>query len=62
MRLVAYCRVSTNKDEQLESLANQQEFFEQFAIRNNHTLVKMYSDEGISGKQMNNRKEFSAKS
>lgn len=58
MRLVAYCRVSTNKDEQLESLANQQEFFEQFAIRNNHTLVKMYSDEGISGKQMNNRKEF----
>lgn len=58
MRLVAYCRVSTNKDEQLESLANQQEFFEQFAARNNHTLVKMYSDEGISGKQMNNRKEF----
>lgn len=58
MRLVAYCRVSTNKDEQLESLTNQQEFFEQFAARNNHTLIKMYSDEGISGKQMNNRKEF----
>lgn len=58
MRLVAYCRVSTNKDEQLESLANQQEFFEQFAARNNHTLIKLYSDEGISGKQMNNRKEF----
>lgn len=58
MRLVAYCRVSTNKDEQLESLANQQEFFEQFAARNNYTLVKLYSDEGISGKQMNNRKAF----
>ena len=58
MRLVAYCRVSTNKDEQLESLANQKEFFEKFAERNNHTLVRMYSDEGISGKQMNNRKEF----
>lgn len=58
MRMVAYCRVSTNKDEQLESLANQQEFFEQFATRNNHTLIKLYSDEGISGKQMTNRKEF----
>lgn len=58
MRLVAYCRVSTNKDEQLESLANQHEFFKQFAIKNNHTLIKVYSDEGISGKQMNNRKEF----
>ena len=58
MRLVAYCRVSTNKNEQLESLSNQQEFFQQFAKNNNHTLIKMYSDEGISGKQMNNRKEF----
>ena len=27
MRLVAYCRVSTNKDEQLESLENQKAFF-----------------------------------
>ena len=58
MRLVAYCRVSTDKEEQLESLANQQEFFEKFAARNNHELVKIYSDEGISGKQMKNRKEF----
>ena len=58
MRLVAYCRVSTDKNEQLESLANQQEFFESFAERNNHTLIKMYSDEGISGKQMKNRKAF----
>ncbi len=58
MRLVAYCRVSTDKDEQLESLTNQQEFFEKFAARNNHDLIKIYSDEGISGKQMKNRKEF----
>ncbi len=58
MRLVAYCRVSTDKEEQLESLANQQVFFEKFAERNNHTLVKIYSDEGISGKQMKNRKGF----
>ena len=58
MRLVAYCRVSTDKDEQLESLANQQEFFEKFATRNHHDLIKIYSDEGISGKQMKNRKEF----
>lgn len=58
MRLVAYCRVSTDKEEQLESLANQRDFFEKFAAKTGHTLVKIYSDEGISGKQMKNRKEF----
>ena len=33
-------------------------FFEEFAKRNNHTLLKVYSDEGISGKDMIKRKSF----
>ena len=58
MRIVAYCRVSTNHEEQLESLENQRIFFEEFAKRNNHTLLNVYSDEGISGKDMTKRKSF----
>lgn len=58
MRVGAYCRVSTEKEAQLESLKNQKEFFQQFCIRQNHELVHIYADEGISGKQMRKRKQF----
>lgn len=58
MRLAAYCRVSTDKEEQLESMENQRAFFEEFAQKQGHDLVKIYADEGISGKQMNNRRAF----
>lgn len=57
-RVVAYCRVSTEKEEQLHSLRAQQEFFEKYCKDNNYELIEIYSDEGISGKQMKNRKEF----
>ena len=50
MRMAAYCRVSTEKEEQLSSLENQREFFEQYADKEGDTLVKIYADEGISGK------------
>ena len=52
MRMAAYCRVSTEKEEQLSSLENQREFFEQYADKEDDTLVKIYADEGISGKSM----------
>ena len=58
MRMVAYCRVSTERDEQMESLANQREFFKKFAERNHYNLVGIYSDEGISGKQIHKRTSF----
>ncbi len=58
MRLVAYCRVSTEKEAQLESLENQKTFFEEFAEKQGHNLIRIYADEGISGKQTANRKEF----
>ena len=58
MRMAAYCRVSTEKEEQLSSLENQREFFEQYADKEGDTLVKIYADEGISGKSMSKREAF----
>lgn len=58
MRMAAYCRVSTEKEEQLSSLENQREFFEQYAEKSGDTLVHIYADEGISGKSMKKRDAF----
>ena len=55
MRLGVYCRVSTDKLDQLNSLETQKTFFEEFAEKNNHALVKIYADEGISGTQLKKR-------
>ena len=56
MRLGVYCRVSTDKLDQLNSLETQKMFFEEFAEKNNHTLVKIYADEhviiGTSGENL----------
>lgn len=56
--MVAYCRVSTDREEQITSLENQREFFEEYAAKSGDTLVKIYADEGISGKSMNRRDAF----
>lgn len=58
LRMAAYCRVSTDKEEQLSSLENQREFFEQYANKEGDMLVKIYADEGISGKSMSKRDAF----
>ncbi len=58
MRLAAYCRVSTDREAQLESLENQKAFFAEFAGKYGHELVRVYADEGLSGRQMSNRKAF----
>lgn len=58
MRLAAYCRVSTDKEEQLHSLESQKSFFGEFAEKNCHELVKLYADEGISGTSLRKRAEF----
>ena len=57
-RIAAYCRVSTEKEEQLSSLENQRTFFEQYAEKSGDTLVKIYADEGISGKSLKRRDAF----
>lgn len=58
MNMVAYCRVSTDKEDQLNSLETQKKFFEEFAEKNGHTLIHIYADEGISGTKLKKRKEF----
>lgn len=58
MKIAAYCRVSTEKDEQLDSLEHQKEFFNEYAKKNGHELVRLYADEGISGTSLKKRDEF----
>lgn len=58
MRLAAYCRVSTEKEEQMDSLVHQKEFFEEYAKKNRHELFSLYADEGISGTSLEKRAQF----
>lgn len=58
MKMAAYCRVSTDKEEQLDSLANQKEFFIEYAKKNGHELVGLYTDDGISGIRLKKRTGF----
>ena len=58
MNIAAYCRVSTDKADQLNSLEAQKEFFSEYTQRTGDNLVRLYADEGISGTKIKNRKEF----
>lgn len=58
MNIAAYCRVSTDKEDQLNSLETQKEFFLEYTKRTGDNLIKLYADEGISGTKIKNRKEF----
>lgn len=58
MNIAAYCRVSTDKEDQLNSLETQKEFFLEYTKRTGDKLIKLYADEGISGTKIKNRKEF----
>lgn len=59
INVAAYCRVSTESDEQLNSLAVQRDYFN--TLIGGHTdwnYVGIYYDEGISGTSTKNRKGF----
>lgn len=58
MRTAAYCRVSTNKAEQLDSYGAQQEFFKDYCQRHGFNLLRIYGDEGKSGTKIKNRKQL----
>lgn len=59
LRVVYYGRVSTDSDEQLNSLENQKKFFEDYIGNSKHwKLVGRYIDEGISGTSIKNRTNF----
>lgn len=58
-KVAAYCRVSTEQDDQLNSLENQKTFFENYINKNlEWTYVGIYVDEGISGTNINKRSGF----
>lgn len=58
MNIAAYCRVSTDKEDQLNSLDAQKRFFSEYTQKTGDNLVRLYADEGISGTKTKNRKEF----
>lgn len=61
LRVAAYCRVSTDKDDQTNSLISQRRYFADYI--NHHedwVLNDVYYDEGISGTQTKKRAGFNA--
>ena len=58
MNIAAYCRVSTDSGDQLNSLEAQKTFFADYTAKTGGNLVYLYADEGISGTKIKNRKEF----
>lgn len=59
LKVAYYSRVSTDKDEQLNSLENQKNYFEDLIKSNkNWIYVGGYIDEGISGTAVKNRENF----
>lgn len=59
LRVTFYARVSTDRDEQLNSLENQVMYFENYIkSQTNWIFVPGYVDEGISGTSVNKRDNF----
>ena len=59
LRVAAYCRVSTDSDEQASSYEVQVEHYTNFINNNSEwKLAGIYADDGISGTSTKNREEF----
>ena len=58
-RVAAYCRVSTDSEEQLNSYAAQKTYYTQKIEENpDWEMAGIFADEGLSGTSMKKRKEF----
>ena len=58
-KVAAYCRVSTDSEEQLVSYANQKKVYtEMIASRKDWCFAGLFADEGISGTRADKRPEF----
>ena len=58
-RVAAYCRVSTDKEDQANSFESQQRYFRQYIEhRPDWELYEIFADEGTSGTNTKKRKEF----
>ena len=59
LRVAAYCRVSTDKEDQVNSLVSQKQYFAEYIHHHKDwELAEVYFDEGISGTQTKNRAGF----
>lgn len=59
LRVAAYCRVSTDKEDQVNSLEGQKKYFREYIERHEGwQLVEIFYDEGISGTQTRKRTGF----
>jgi len=59
LKVTAYCRVSTDNDDQLNSLANQEQYFKDYInTKLDWVYVPLYVDEGLSGTSTKKRKMF----
>ncbi len=58
-KAAVYCRVSTEKTDQINSLQSQKKFFTDYISKSdNIELYKIYCDEGKTGTTVSGRKEF----
>lgn len=58
-RVAAYCRVSTDSEDQVNSFESQQRYFRQYIEqRPDWELYEIFADEGISGTNTKKRREF----
>ncbi len=59
MRVGAYCRVSTDREDQTNSFESQQRYFKEYIERNPEwVLSEIFADEGTSGTSTKKRKAF----
>lgn len=58
-RVAAYCRVSTDKEDQANSFESQKRYFKEYIERNPEwKLYQIFADEGLSGTCTKKRKDF----
>ena len=59
IKVASYCRVSTDKDDQINSFETQKAYFREYIQRNpDWELYEIYADEGITGTSTKKRKAF----
>ena len=59
LRVGAYCRVSTDREDQANSFESQQRYFKEYIERNPQwKLCEIFADEGISGTNTKKRNAF----
>lgn len=59
LRVAAYCRVSTDREDQANSLTSQKTYFSDYIQQHDDwLLVDIYPDEGISGTTTRHREQF----